>query len=107
MSVLRIGLCEGRHDIVDGENEVTTFVFSEAITDPHDFAGMREHALAFWTDLLNRESAGEEPIHLFVTGLTSALVATIQAYTDFPYAPALVLRHFDRNTNGYTEQAWS
>ena len=107
MSVKRIGLCKGRHDIVDGENEVTEFVFTEAVSNPHDFSGMREHALSFWDNCLNSADGGGEPIHLFVTGLTSALVATIQAYTDFPYAPPLILRHFDRDTNGYTEQVWS
>ena len=53
------------------------------------------------------EVKGEvKELHLFVTGLTSALVATLQAYRNFPFAPELILRHFDRDSSSYTRQAW-
>ena len=101
---MRIGLCKGRHDIVDNGVTVTDFVFEEAIESPHDFQGLYESAYNFFKRL---EVAGEvKELHLFVTGLTSALVATLQAYRNFPFAPELILRHFDRDSSSYSRQPW-
>lgn len=102
--VMRIGLCKGRHDIVDDGVTVTQFVFEEAIESPHDFDKLYQSAHDFFKTL---EIQGEvKELHLFVTGLTSALVATLQAYRDFPFAPELILRHFNRDDSSYSRQAW-
>ena len=104
---VRIGLCKGRHEIVDNGITVEDFVFSEAIDSPHDFQQLYQTAHkrleTFFSDAKMIET---EEIHLFVTGLTSALVATLQAYRDYPYAPPLILRHFDRDSSTYTSQHW-
>ena len=107
MAVARIGLCKGRHEISDGGEVVDTFIFQEAIADPHDFTRMTKESFNFFENLLTDTGLEESSeIHLFVTGLTSALISTLKAYEDFPYAPKLVLRHFNRDTNEYTIQDW-
>ena len=49
--IARIGLCKGRHDIVDEGVTVTQFVFEEAIESPHDFNGLHEKAHDFFKTL--------------------------------------------------------
>ena len=46
--VMRIGLCKGRHDIVDDGVTVTQFVFEEAIESPHDFDKLYQSAHDFF-----------------------------------------------------------
>ncbi len=103
----RIGLCKGRHDIIDAEETVQEFIFNESIESPHDFDYLYRQAHQRLEKILSDESmVGVAEIHLFVTGLTSALVSTLQAYRDYPFAPQLILRHFDRDTATYSHQPW-
>ena len=102
--IARIGLCKGRHDIIDEGVTVTQFVFEEAIESPHDFDKLYQSAHDFFKTL--EITCEVRELHLFVTGLTSALVATLQAYRNFPFAPELILRHYNRDTNSYSHQVW-
>jgi len=104
---IKIGLCKGRHDIIDAGETVQEFIFDESIDSPHDFENLYHRAHQRLEKILSDKSMVEmAEFHLFVTGLTSALVSTLQAYRDYPFAPQLILRHFDRDTSTYSHQPW-
>ena len=88
-----IGLCKGRHNIpyVNDEN----YVFDE-IKDIKDTAKLYNIAYEKLKDL-NGES-----IYLYVTGLTVALIATLNICKFFNIN--VTLMHYDKDTNEYFEQ---
>ena len=88
-----IGLCKGRHNIpfVNDEN----YVFDE-IKDIKDTAKLYNIAYEKSKDL-NGES-----IYLYVTGLTVALIATLNVCKFFNIN--VTLMHYDKDTNEYFEQ---
>jgi hypothetical protein len=88
-----IGLCKGRHNIpfVNDEN----YVFDE-IKDIKDTAKLYNIAYEKLKDL-NGES-----IYLYVTGLTVALIATLNVCKFFNIN--VTLMHYDKDTNEYFEQ---
>lgn len=90
------GLCEGRHEI-DG---VTEYIFGNTIADPTDTEGLKEEALAFFMD---NGVKSTECINIYVTGLTVALIAAINAAKEV--GASVTLYHFDRETGNYFEQS--
>lgn len=90
------GLCEGRHEIAS----VTEYVFGNTISDPTDTAGLEEKAFAFFMD---NGVKSTECINIYVTGLTVALIAAINAAKEI--GAIVTLYHFDRETGRYFEQS--
>ena len=90
------GLCEGRHEI----NGVDKYIFGNTIADPTDTQGLKEEAVAFFMD---EEVKSTECINIYVTGLTVALIAAINAAKEI--GVTVTLYHFDRETGNYFEQS--
>lgn len=90
------GLCEGRHEI----NGVTEYIFGNTIADPTDTEGLKREALAFFVD---NGVKSTESINIYVTGLTVALIAAINAAKGI--GASVTLYHFDRETGNYFEQS--
>lgn len=90
------GLCEGRHEI----NGVDEYIFGNTIADPTDTEGLKEEAIAFFMD---NGVKSTECINIYVTGLTVALIAAINAAKEI--GTSVTLYHFDRETGNYFEQS--
>lgn len=92
MRTASMALCAGRHSIPD---TVDGAVF-DSITNPTDVSGLEAGAISRLSgshiDLLN----------LYVTGLTVALIATINACKRLGIV--VVLYHYDRDTGRYCRQ---
>lgn len=87
---MKLVLCHGRHNVpqaVDG------YIFENAV-DPLDVAGLEERALYVLQDC--------ETLDLYVTGLTVALVATLNAARRL--GVHVTLWHYDRDANDYYPQ---
>lgn len=89
--VTKLGLCKGRHDIP----QVERYVF-DTIDDPTDVGYL--HNVAY--DVI--AGLDTNKIHLYVTGLTVALVEVINVCRELECE--LTLYHFDRDTNSYFPQ---
>ena len=72
---MHIGLCEGRHEIKTNEGEALASAFFSKIPS----------------------------LHLYVTGLTTLLTATLLA-AEKAGVESLILMHFDRETGKYIPQ---
>ena len=94
----KFGLCEGRHKI----SGVTEYIFGNTIADPTDTQGLKREAFAFLTD---KGVKSTECIDIYVTGLTVALIAAINAAKEI--GVIVTLYHFDRETGNYFEQSVS
>ena len=96
MRIAKLGLCAGRHDlpaVKDG------YVFDE-IEDVTDVQGLELHALCVLKNLKNVPS---RHIDLYVTGLTVALVAFLNAVRiDGQYS--VTLWHYNSATGTYFAQ---
>ncbi|MCD8331162.1 MAG: hypothetical protein LUB63_01335 [Oscillospiraceae bacterium] len=93
---IKMGLCAGRHEIPDVEE----YIF-ETIEDPCDFDGMTDIAGRTIIDRY-KLGGGQGELHLYVTGLTQALISVINVC--LVYGVNLTLYHFDRQTGGYLPQ---
>lgn len=82
-------LCEGRHNM---PSNCKGSIFSNTI-NPLDIDGLNKTALQFV------ETHCVDELHLYVTGLTVALVAVINACHE--YGIALKLYHYDKTTGDY------
>ncbi len=82
-------LCDARHEMP--ENDGTIF---DTIIDPLDVRGLERIA--------NRYVNGIEELTLYMTGLTVALVAVINACRGFNVK--LTLMHYDRESGNYYPQ---
>ena len=96
MNNVNIGLCAGRHDIPG----VSEYIFTDAISNPTDFASMRQHVVDFF-------SAREEisQANLYVTGLTPALIEVLDVARE--RGIIVHLMHFDRDNGCYVKQSLS
>lgn len=92
----KFGLCEGRHEI----NGVTEYIFGNTISDPTNTEGLKKEALAFFID---NGVKSTECINIYVTGLTVALIAAINAAKEI--GVTVTLYHFDRETGSCFEQS--
>ena len=114
MKTLKMGLCQGRHDIPD----VDGYIFSQEI-NPLDTSGAetaaQERLLFLYPEvttstscLPNQADYTDIPVYvrghldLYVTGLTMALIAALNACRKLGIA--VTLHHYDRNTGGYYPQ---
>ena len=90
---VKFGLCRGRHEIPGVEN----YIFPGEV-NPLDTKGLELDAV------LALEAAGDlsDGIDLYVTGLTVALIAVVNAA--ITHGIALTLFHFDRATGNYYPQ---
>lgn len=111
MSIVSVGLCEGRHPM-----PVHGYIFPAEI-DPLDIAGMRKQINDYFDSHLEwgkhlRASqwsyddyyveTSDDHVHLYVSGLTVA-VAEVIRYC-YNHGVRLTLYHYDRNTGGYYPQ---
>lgn len=87
---MNIGLCKGRHEIAG----VSEYVFPTEV-DPLDVDGLLAQAAS--------AVRGADFVNLYVTGLTVALVAVINACA-LQQVP-LTLWHFDRESGEYYPQS--
>jgi phosphopantothenate synthetase len=102
-TTVEVGLIAGRHGLGEGFD----YVF-DSIEDVFDFAGMADDASAW---LHSNVSLGTRRVFLYVTGLSAALAAFLDAWVllkqDYARADTmLVLMHFDRETGEYRQQPW-
>ena len=89
--VQKIGLCKGRHEI----EEVKEYIFPQEV-NPLDVKGLEEIAL----EIVSKIEADE--LHIYVTGLTVALIASLNACKKLN--KKVVLYHFDRTSGEYYPQ---
>lgn len=85
-----MALCEGRHDIPEAEDGA---IFKNTI-NPLDVNGLEEQAYI--------TLKGVEFLNLYVTGLTVALIAALNAARKLQIQ--VVLYHYDKNTGTYYPQ---
>lgn len=86
----RIGLCKGRHPM-----PVDNYIFNDVV-NPLDPTGLEEEAKSVLSVL------DCSPIQLYVSGLTVALIAALNAAKVLEIE--VVLMHFDRDNGTYYEQ---
>ncbi len=91
---INLGLCQGRHSIP----QVTEYIFTQEV-NPLDVDGLTRQAV---TNLFKLKKQGVTTINLYVTGLTVALVAVINAA--ITHGITLILWHFDRESGNYYPQ---
>ena len=91
---ISLGLCQGRHSIPQVQN----YIFSQEV-NPLDVDGLTRQAVI---TLFELKKQGITAINLYVTGLTVALVAVINAA--ITHGITLILWHFDRETGSYYPQ---
>lgn len=89
--VQKIGLCKGRHEI----KEVQEYIYPQEV-NPLDVKGLEETAL----EIVSKIEADE--LHIYVTGLTVALIASLNACKKLN--KKVVLYHFDRISGEYYPQ---
>jgi len=117
MQIVRVGLCEGRHDIIDNDGEeVKEFIFS-TIENPNDFEALEHQAYGFLNNLWD---FGDEPVivELYITGLSQALTSTLKAFVQINNVINdglgshhsnkinLNLMHYNRDTEKYEVQTF-
>lgn len=91
---INLGLCQGRHSIP----QVSSYIFAQEV-NPLDVDGLTRQAIV---TLLELKKQGITTIDLYVTGLTVALVAVINAA--ITHGITLICWHFDRESGNYYPQ---
>lgn len=114
---IMVGLIRGRHPM-----PVDQFVWEEDISDPTNFAAIRQHAEDWVKDhcrigtchqrAIDQANVGLDPdeitvnkglpVVLYVTGLAACVTAMLWACAK--YGVPLRLMHFDRDTGSYVPQ---
>ena len=91
--VLKLGAVEGRHEI----NGIDGYVL-HAVEDVTNLSGIEQAVFAS----LDEKLVGYDKLALYVTGLTSVVLAVVK----YCYANDIELScyHFDRDSNDYFEQ---
>lgn len=93
MNTTKIALCEGRHTMPEG---VQGSIFPNTL-NPTDLKVINDIAMKFM------DAHREDEVHVYVTGLTVALVAVINAAVK-AQCVNLTLYHYDRDTGDYFPQ---
>ena len=107
-AVIKAALVEGRHKIADlGPHDGAVFPY---IDNVFAFGQMADDASAWLHDQV-RDDPGLWVMRIYVTGLSQALVAFLDAWVLFTLDPEhsdrqLVLMHYDRETDRYVGQVW-
>ena len=89
--VQKISLCKGRHEI----KEVQEYIYPQEV-NPLNVKGLEETAI----EIVSKIEADE--LHIYVTGLTVALIASLNACNKSN--KKVVLYHFDRASGEYYPQ---
>lgn len=101
MKELKVGLIRGRHEL-----PVTDYIFEGDIENPLDFVSLFRLANRRVIEIVGAEgdkfNLAEDKLCVYVTGLTQATVAVINACINNQVK--LELYHFDRDTNTYKPQ---
>ena len=92
----KFGLCRGRHEIRHKNEVVNDFIFNNEV-NPLDVNGLEQIALETLSAIDNNE-----PVALYVTGLSVALIAVVNAAIKLDQE--LTLYHYDRETGDYYPQ---
>ena len=95
MKELKVGLVAGRHEM-----PVKEYIFN-SIPDVLDFEALSERAIQFWSKHWNCDK-----VVIYVTGLTSAVLAVVDAWLELNVGSLLSFMHYDRETATYKEQAF-
>lgn len=90
--ILKIGVCEGRHEM-----PVDKFVFGQQV-NPLDVIGLETQAEKRLLEL----KGNCNQLHLYVTGLTVAVIAVIKVALEM--FDSVVLLHYNRDSNSYYQQ---
>lgn len=93
MSTIKIALCEGRHAMPE---DVQGSIFPNTL-NPTDLTAINDIAMKFM------KAHQDDKVNVYVTGLTVALVAVINAAVKVQCAN-LTLYHYDRDTGSYFPQ---
>ena len=116
MSLVRLGLVQGRHEITSDDGEkVTQFIFPNQINDPNDFRTMERHCYNFFNGIfLNERDEYDDNfvLEIYVTGLSQALTSSLIEVRqvikewDSMHSTTVFLMHFNRETGGYDRQIY-
>mgnify|MGYP003149215838 CR=1 FL=1 len=125
--VLHIGLCDGRHPIVQNASlldangtyqpnptageDMGMFVFPAEVDDPLAFDKFRETVYNFINGPFDELFDGDGPsrVYLYVTGLSTLLTSFLWVWVHNDYLwnkLPLVLMHYDRDSGQYKEEYW-
>lgn len=101
MKTIEFGLVNGRHDL-----PVYRYIINEVSSEQlFDFNLLEERAL---TSLMMAVNEGADTIRVYVTGLTSMTIATINAMTTINKGRTnpitLLMAHYDRCSGLYRDQ---
>lgn len=94
---MKIGLVKGRHEIPQVQGK---YIFEEDI-NPVDVEGTQLKAFNVLSEI--KENDPQTWLDIYVTGLTMALIATLNAARQLDLN--VTLYHFDRETGEYFPQA--
>lgn len=101
---LHIGLTP-RHDMRTNDGEIIDkFIFDKEISDVHDYDALEARA-----NEVIKSYGNIYQLFLYVSGLTSAVVATllaIESQRDHIRFDEVYIMHFDRETGKYKQQVW-
>tara|TARA_R110000824_G_scaffold5766_2_gene26562 strand:+ start:402 stop:722 length:321 start_codon:yes stop_codon:yes gene_type:complete len=105
MNEFHVGLCDGRHPIVQNdETPVNEFIFPSEVEDPLDFDSFHL-IVSKWNKRWARSKV--EKLYLYVTGLTPLLTAFLSSWVRIKLVKTqLVLMHYNRETEKYVEEIW-
>ena len=98
MYYISLGLIKGRHKI----KEVSDYICNKQIEDVTDVYGITMYVEQRVAEIVNSNKFKISHIYLYVTGLTVALVAAINAIRR--RGIRLTLMHYDRETAMYFSQ---
>jgi len=90
--ILKIGVCEGRHEM-----PVEKYIYGQQV-NPLDVIGLETQAEKRLLEL----KGDCNQLHLYVTGLTVAVIATIKMAIKM--FDNVVLLHYNRDSNSYYQQ---
>lgn len=93
-----VGLVKGRHDM---PADIEDYVFNEPVVDPTDVDGLFNASLGFIQRAIS--DPAETRLVIYVTGLTPALIATLNAAQCIGVR-LIVCRHWNRETGTYFNQ---
>jgi len=95
--IITAGLCNNRHDI-----PVDDYVFGDNIKDPTNVSLLEKQAKSWLKSKFQNQDKQKKVLRLYVTGLTPALIATINAA--HKQGIKVILFHYNRVTNDYFPQ---
>jgi ribonuclease PH len=93
LNILEVGLVSGRHEL-----PVSKYIF-DSIEDVLDFDSLEKRAIDFFKSI----STDVDVVTVYVTGLTAATVAVINAYLRLK-SVALIFNHYNRDTDSWVSQ---